>query len=141
MRGFEFGKKQDFFYPVRQHLNRAINYTDPQEMMSKGNYRHTLFHQIEFLENAIIKRHKIELSRYIDLYGENKVGLISLYPLQLIYYDIAWYLIYENASDRTLSIGRINRFRDYLKIITSESRELIEQKKSLDSDINKVIVK
>jgi hypothetical protein len=53
LKGFEFVENQDFFYPVRQHLNRAINYTDPQEMMNKGNYRHTLFHQIEFLENTI----------------------------------------------------------------------------------------
>ena len=49
LRGFEFDDNQDFFYPVRQHLNRAINYTDPEEMMRKGEYRHTLFHQIELL--------------------------------------------------------------------------------------------
>ncbi len=133
LRGFEFSDKHDFFYPVRQHLNRAINYTDPQEMMSKGNYRHTLFHQIELLEDAIIKGQKIELSRHVDLYGDNKIGLICLYPLQIIYYDIAWYLIYENASNHTLSVGRINRFRDYLKIISSEGRELREQQKSLDN--------
>ena len=141
LRGFEFGKKQDFFYPVRQHLNRAINYTDPQEMMKKGHYRHTLFHHIELLESAIIKGQLIELSRHIDLYGRNRIGLISVYPLQLIYHDIAWYLIYEDYQNSTLSIGRINRFRDHLKIlnpkadrnITAQQKRLAEAHKLLEN--------
>ncbi|MGF1540621.1 MAG: helix-turn-helix transcriptional regulator [Pleurocapsa sp.] len=158
LRGFEFDGKQDFFYPVRQHINRAINYTDPQEMMSKGHYCHTLFHQIELLETAIIKGQEIELSRHVDLYGNNNLGLITVYPLQLIYYDIAWYLIYEKTSDRftprlrgdrtltnghpqapsfqdgeRVTIGRINRFQDYLKIVNSEGRSIIEQQKSLNN--------
>ena len=48
LKNFEFNE-QDFFYPVRQYLNRAINYTDPQEMMNQGEYRHTLFHCINQL--------------------------------------------------------------------------------------------
>ncbi|MBW4532574.1 MAG: WYL domain-containing protein [Pleurocapsa minor HA4230-MV1] len=134
LRGFEFEEQQDFFYPVRQHLNRAINYTDPQEMMNQGEYRHTLYHQIELLEEAIITGQAIELSRNVDPYGENKLGLITLYPLQLIYFDIAWYLIYENAQDGTLSTGRINRFKDYLKVVTStKARKIAEQQKSLNN--------
>lgn len=58
-------------------------------MMDKGEYRHTLFHHIDRLEEAIVKGQAIELSRGSDPYGENKLGLITLYPLQLIYYDIA----------------------------------------------------
>ena len=131
LRGFEFDE-QDFFYPVRQHLNRAINYTDPQEMMNKGAYRHTLFHQINLLEEAITKGQAIELSRFINPYDNNQLGLIKLYPLQLVYYDIAWYLIYEKYADKTLSIGRINRFEDYLKILhSSQARNISIQKESL----------
>ncbi|WP_052055498.1 YafY family protein [Myxosarcina sp. GI1] len=133
MKGFEFGDRQDFFYPVRQHLNRAINYTDPQEMMKKGKYQHTLFHQIETLENAIIKGQAIELFRDRDPYQQEQLGFVSVYPLQLIYYDIAWYLIYEDYRDCTLSVERIDRFKDHLKIITSEGRNVSEQKTSLDN--------
>jgi hypothetical protein len=134
LRGFEFTEQQDFFYPVRQHLNRAINFTDPQEMMNKGEYRHTLFHQIDLLETAIIEGQAIELLRNNDPYGENKLGLITLYPLQLIYYDIAWYLIYEDYRDGTLSIGRINRFKDHFKILpNSNYRDISQQQKSLDN--------
>ncbi|BAZ46095.1 hypothetical protein NIES4102_31230 [Chondrocystis sp. NIES-4102] len=131
---FEFEEQQNFFYPVRQHLNRTIDYTDPQEMMAQGNYRHTLFHQIELLETAIIKGQAIELSRAVDLYQENKIGLITVYPLQLIYYDIAWYLIYENCRNNTLAVGRINRFQDYLKIINAyPSKTITQQQISLNN--------
>ncbi|AFZ34064.1 hypothetical protein Sta7437_0455 [Stanieria cyanosphaera PCC 7437] len=142
LRGFEFEGEQDFFYPVRQHLNRAINHTDPEEMMSKGEYRHTLFHQINLLEQAIIQGQAIEISRSVDLYGNNKIGLMSVFPLQLIYYDIAWYLLYENASDRyaprqgrdrTLAIGRVNRFKNHLEILTPGGRGIAAQKQSLQN--------
>lgn len=133
LRGFDFEGEQDFFYPVRQHLNRAINYTDPAEMMSKGEYRHTLFHQIDLLEQAIIQGQAIEISRSVDFYENNKIGLISVFPLQLIYYDIAWYLLYENASDCTLAIGRINRFKNHLEILTLGGRGITAQKQSLQN--------
>jgi hypothetical protein len=32
LRGLDLELKGEFFYPVRQHLNRAIIYTDPEEM-------------------------------------------------------------------------------------------------------------
>lgn len=133
LKNFEF-EGQNFSYPVRQYLNRAINYTDPQEMMDKGEYRHTLFHHIDRLEEAIVKGQALELSRSNDPYGENKVGLITLYPLQLIYYDIAWYLIYESNLDGTLSIGRINRFKDHIKVLDkAKSRSVARQKESLNN--------
>ena len=138
LKNFEF-EAQDFFYPVRQNLNRAINYTDPQEMMNKGEYRHTLFHQIKQLEEAIIKGQVIELSRISDPHQENKLGCISLYPLQMIYYDIAWYLIYENSLDGTLSIGRINRFKDYLKVLDPAKTRSIEQQRESLNNAHKLI--
>ena len=132
LKGFEF-EERDFFYPVRQYLNRAINYTDPQEMMQRGKYRHTLFHQINSLEAAIVRGQAIELSRTTALYQEKKLGLVTLYPLQLIYYDIAWYLIYECDCDGTLAVGRINRFKDHLRVLSDRpNKSVSEQKNSLD---------
>ncbi|NEO26067.1 MAG: WYL domain-containing protein, partial [Kamptonema sp. SIO4C4] len=97
VRGFPFPYQDQAneLYPLRQNLNRAINYTDPDEMLEKQNYRHTLFHCVPQLEEAIIKGQPIEISRAVDLYGDSSVGLDIIWPLQLIYRDIAWYLLFE----------------------------------------------
>jgi predicted DNA-binding transcriptional regulator YafY len=130
LRGFKSEPDSDFFYPVRQHLNRAINYTDPQEMMEKGEYRQTLFHQIDKIENAIVQGQAIEISRQTNFY-DNQLGCILIWPLQLIYYDIAWYLLYEYCSHGGLAIGRLNRFGNYCKIYTRQGRGIEAQKQSL----------
>lgn len=132
LRGFEFNE-QNFFYPVRQNLNRSINYTDPQEMMNRGEYRHTLFHHIDRLEDVIVGGQAIELYKTSDPYQENNFGFMTLYPLQLIYYDIAWYLIYESVLDGRLSVGRINRFNDHFEPAKLEkARSVVKQQASLD---------
>ena len=133
LRGFQLESKSDFFYPVRQHLNRAINYTDPQEMMAKGQNRDTLFHQINSIESAIIQGQAIEISRHTDLYGGNRLGRIVIYPLQLIYHDIAWYLLYEECSNNFLSIGRVNRYKNYCHIYIDKRRDIDTQRKSLEN--------
>ncbi|MCW6037843.1 WYL domain-containing protein [Spirulina subsalsa FACHB-351] len=56
LRGFPFptqGSKNQP-YPVRQNINRAINYTDPDEMREKQQYRDTLFHCVPLLEEVIV---------------------------------------------------------------------------------------
>ena len=63
LKGFEFQEQKAFFYPVRLNYNRAINYTDPYEMMEQSAYRDTLFHKIEIVEQAIISGQAIEISR------------------------------------------------------------------------------
>ncbi len=131
LRGFELPANQDFFYPVRQHLNRAINYTDPQEMMEKGEYRNTLFHQLDQVEQAIIQGQAIEICRAEDPYQYQDLGMIQLYPLQLIYYDIAWYLLYESSATNCLVVARVNRFSNYCKVLLGAKRDLEIQKESL----------
>jgi hypothetical protein len=133
LRGFEFEDGRDFFYPVRQNLNRSINYTDPQEMMEKGKYRHTLFHQIDKIERAILTRSSIEISRKTNLYGDRGLGIFAVIPLQLIYYDIAWYLLYESCYDGCLAIGRMNRLADYCEFLTQPTRDIETQKQSLNN--------
>lgn len=131
LKGFELESQTDFFYPVLQHLNRAINYTDPQEMMEKGEYRNTLYHQLDQVENAIIQGQAIEISRNSDPYNIQGLGMQTVWPLQLIYQDIAWYLLYESCSTNCLAIGRINRFGNYCRIITPKGRGIEAQKQSL----------
>ncbi|GEM_PF-4464769 len=47
LRGLNLETQGEFLYPVRQQLNRSIIFTDPDEMMYKGNMKNTLFHQAE----------------------------------------------------------------------------------------------
>lgn len=134
IKGLEIKKKDDFFYPVRRNFNRVINHTDPEEMILKGKNHNNLYHRIEELEMAIIKGQAIEISRKKDLYNIGKdanVGIEIIIPLQLIYYDISWYLIYENCANNQLITGRINRFSNYLKIVSQAGRNIEAQKESL----------
>lgn len=118
-------------YPVRQHLNRVIGYTDPDDMMAKGKYRDTLFHQLDALEQAIRNSTPIELSRRQDPYNHDRVGTIPTWPLQLVYHDVAWYLIFENLQTHHLEIGRINRFGNYCRPLPEPPRPLNAQRQRL----------
>ena len=117
LRGLDMELKGDFFYPTRQHLNRAIIHTDPEEMVTQGETRDTLFHKLPLLEKAISKGEAIEISRSNDFYGFNRIGRIQIFPLQLIYHDIAWYLLYEYCENGHLAIGRLNRFNNHCTFI------------------------
>ncbi|MCT7985010.1 hypothetical protein NG796_17195 [Laspinema sp. A4] len=91
LRGLELASARQFSYPIRQHLNRAIMETDPLEMMKRGKNQNTLFHQQATVEEAIASAQAIELSRKRDPYGRGLVGPLQVWPLQLVYHDIAWY--------------------------------------------------
>jgi len=119
-------------YPIRTQLNRSIVPTDPQEMMRKGENQHTLFHQLQPLEQAIAQGQRILLYRHRDPHGTQGIGTLDIYPLQLIYSEIAWYLIYEYAEDSYLEIERMDRLSDSLKIVTAEGRGIEPQKAKLD---------
>jgi hypothetical protein len=131
LRGLDMELKGEFFYPTRQYLNRAIIYTDPEEMAAKGENRDTLFHQLPLLEQAISQGQAIEISRTKDLYGSNHTGRFKVYPLQLIYHDIAWYLLYELCENGHLVMGRINRLNSYCDIVKIPPRGLEKQRESL----------
>lgn len=131
LRGLDIELKGQLFYPVREHLNRAIIYTDPVEMVDRQEYRNTLFHKLDMVETAIVKGQAIEVYRDRDYYGKGNVGFRRIWPLQLIYHDIAWYLICENCENGHLKVERVNRFTDYCEIIDPEGRGLALQEQSL----------
>lgn len=130
LKGFEI-KREDFFYPVRQHLNRVVEYTDAEEMMERQKFSDTLYHQFHVLESVIVTGQAVEISRHVDLYGGNHRGLELVWPLQLIYHDIAWYLLYERCSNGHLLIGRVSRFNNYCKVTNGSGRGIAAQKHSL----------
>ncbi|MDJ0618405.1 MAG: hypothetical protein QNJ63_16950 [Calothrix sp. MO_192.B10] len=72
LKGLDMELEGKLFYSVRQYLNRAIIYTDPEEMAAKGENRDTLFHQLPVLETAISQGQAIEISRGVDFYGSDR---------------------------------------------------------------------
>ncbi len=131
LRGLDMELNGEFFYPTREYLNRAIIHTDPEEMAAKGENRDTLFHQLPLVEKAISKGEAMEICRSYDLYGSNRIGRIQIFPLQLIYHDIAWYLLYEYCENGHLVIGRLNRFNNHCELIKMSPRGLEKQRESL----------
>lgn len=131
LRGLDMELNGELFYPTRQHLNRAIIHTDPEEMAAKGENRDTLFHQLPLLEQAISQGQAVEISRTKNLYGPDHTGRFQVFPLQLIYHDIAWYLLYELCENGHLVMGRINRFNSHCYLLKIPARRLEKQRESL----------
>jgi predicted DNA-binding transcriptional regulator YafY len=132
LRGLDMQLGGELFYPTRQHINRTIVHTDPEEMAQLGENQDTLFHKLSILEKAISQGQAIEISRPNDVYGTNHTGILQVFPLQLVYNDIAWYLLYEYCQTGHLAIGRLNRFKDYCEILDKSPRGLKSQRESLD---------
>lgn len=130
LRGLGLGEK--LFYPVRTYIARPIIYTNPEEMMSQSKYRGTLFELLKELETAIIKGQVIEIYRCRNPYqSNNSTYFITGYPLQLVYSDIAWYLLHEDYPTGHLVMSRLDRFSDYFKLIDASGRGKEKQWKSL----------
>jgi predicted DNA-binding transcriptional regulator YafY len=131
LRGIDVNHQGTLAYPVRQHLNRSIVFSDPEEMLDEGNTQNSLFHQLETVETAIYQGQRVELSRGNDLYEQGRVGVVQVYPLQLIYHDVAWYLLCEYANTQHLAIHRVNRFKNYCQVLDVDGRGVDLQQKSL----------
>lgn len=122
LQGLDLHLDGQLFYPVREHLNRSIVATDPEEMMRKGANQDTLFHQLNVLEPSICQGHAIELVQYLNPYSDQSYQTIQMYPLQLIYHDVAWYVLGEDIKDRHFIIYRMNRLKNYCKVLEFQSR-------------------
>ena len=131
LKGLDLDLDGNLFYPVRAHFNRAIIHTDQDEMMLKQQNRDTLFHELETLESAIFQGLPIEVYLSRTPY-KSKSTYRQVYPLQLLYHDIAWYLVMEDFDNGHLAISRIDRFKNHLKILNSTGRGLEAQQQSLD---------
>ncbi len=130
LRGLDLEHQRDFFYPVRAYLNRPIIYTDPDEMIAKGKYKQTLFCCLKLVENAIAQGQLAEVYRFRDPYRQ-RIGAMQVYPLQLFYHDIAWYLLYEEYQTQHLEVERVDRLKNYCHILDSQGRGQTAQRESL----------
>jgi hypothetical protein len=131
LRGVNLELGGQLFYPVRSQLERTIVPTNPDEMRRKGEYKSTLFARLPELEQAMITGQAIEIYRRTSPYQPKRVGHQKVYPLQLIYADIAWYLLTENVENGHLAVSRLDRFSDYWQPLAIHDRGLEKQKQQL----------
>jgi hypothetical protein len=130
LRSSDLAENGEFFYPMKTQLNRAIVYSDPEEMMVKQENRNTLFHCLETLETAIVKGLAVELYRVRDPY-RGKKGYVEAYPLQMIYQNHAWYFLYEEVGTEHLAIARIDRFKNHVRVLDALERGIEAQWEAL----------
>lgn len=125
MRGQKFETDSALFYPVRLQFNPATTYTDPDEMMRKRAFRKTLFHQLEQVEHAILQGIPLEL------YAIQRQQYETVYPLQLLYRDVAWYLLCEAVQTGHLKTYRMDRLSDHVRPLDRKQRGIAAQQQSL----------
>lgn len=126
---------QAHFYPVRAQINRSITPTDPTQVSRKGSATRTLYSALDTLETAILKGEALQIRRISDPYQQgqgdpgsgSQKGSKSIWPLQLIHYDIAWYLAYEQCDTQHLVMGRLDRFDDDCQVLSHPRRSRSQQ--------------
>jgi hypothetical protein len=81
--------------PVRAFANRSIVSSALVRPDSLAAER-----QAETLETAIVERRRIELERYASVgsFADSPNGSFRVWPLQLLFHNIGWYLVFEEDS-------------------------------------------
>lgn len=120
-------------YPVRTQINQAIMSTDPETMMRQGRYRQTLFEHLAEVEAAILQGQAIEIHKERQAHATNKLGYLQVWPLQLVYADVAWYLLYEEIETGLLAFRRLDRFSGHFRKMRDRQRSLEVQWQSLET--------
>ncbi len=103
--------------PVRAFANRSIVSSALVRPDSLAAER-----QAEALETAIVERRRIELERYASVasFPDSPSGCFRVWPLQLLFHNIGWYLVYEEDAVGT-GVGLIRSERlDRLALRRSE---------------------
>jgi predicted DNA-binding transcriptional regulator YafY len=116
LRGLELGERD--LYPVRSQLNQSIVHTNPDKMREQKLYRATLFDRLPEVETAIVTGQGIELYYARAPYQTGTTQHLQVYPLQLIYHDVAWYLICERIDSGYLAAIRLDRLSNHLCQLT-----------------------
>jgi hypothetical protein len=103
--------------PVRGFANRSIvssALVRPDSLAAEP--------QAERLETAIVERRRVELERYASVasFADSPSGSFRVWPLQLLFHNIGWYLVYEeDAIGREEGVIRTERI-DRLALRRSE---------------------
>ncbi len=123
-------------YLTRSFAQNCIVHTDPDAMIAAQRHSHNLFFSLEKLEQAMIDGQAVRIYQKKDPYSK-RTGPIIIFPLQLLYQEVAWYLVcevikWESSDVKTpyLLIERLDRFSEELDLIP-KFRSKMAQKQSL----------
>jgi hypothetical protein len=83
------------------------------------------------LEESIIQGQAIELFRSRNPYRTGETQYMQVYPLQLVYADIAWYLLHEDCESGHLALSRLDRLSDHFQPIEGKQQDTKQQWQSL----------
>jgi predicted kinase len=114
-------------YPVRGIANRCI--VDPEFLPKDALYRN-----LQLLEEAIAKGQLLELNRFPGggKFAGDKEGFFLAYPLQIVFYSLAWYLGFECEGPKDSGLFRFERLdRLFIGQPQGKVRSREEQEKSL----------
>ncbi|MDJ0675585.1 MAG: WYL domain-containing protein, partial [Calothrix sp. MO_167.B42] len=114
-------------YPVRGIAHRSI--------IDLDHLHHTnLARKISELENACANGELLELGRFPGRgkYDGDEEGLFQVWPLQIVFYNSAWYLGFECEGGKSPGLFRFERLdRLFLEKISLQKRSRTAQEKSL----------
>lgn len=118
-------------YPLRRSLSRPVSEQDPITRLEQGQGWDRLVEQLDAIEEAILGGQAIELkvarSPQPDDQGERE----RLYPLQLLFYDVGWYLLYEKLESGQFATRRIDRLSAEVRRLPIAPRGLAIQRQRL----------
>lgn len=118
------------YYPVRAIANRS--FVDP-ELLDAQTLTNKVSNLVEIIETGQL----VELNKLANRASHEgqKQGLFKAYLLQIIFYNFAWYLGFEQ-EDKLIRLERLDRL--YLVKTYEEKRGLTEQEKAL-AKMNKLL--
>jgi hypothetical protein len=121
-------------YLTRAFAQNCIVFTDPDAMIAQQRHNHNLFFSLEKLEQAMIDGQAIKIYQTRNPYAEKNIGLMIVFPLQLLYQEVAWYLIceviqLESFVEKTpyLLVERVDRFSEEFNLIPKYRSQLAQQ--------------
>ena len=122
-------QKSDRIYPVRAIANNTIVNFDYLHSSAMGN-------NIAQLETAIVEARLLEVNRFagVGRYIGDEKDFFKIYPLQIIFFNFAWYLGYESVTGETPGLLRFERLdRLFLGTPQTQQRSQKEQEKKLNN--------
>ncbi len=117
------GISPDATAPLRSYANHSVVDAALVRKDSLAADRHA-FRQAEAIETAILEHRRVVLERFTTVasFPDSPVGELRVWPLQLIFHTIGWYLLYEeDAVAQPHGLIRSERL-DRLALRHSESR-------------------
>ncbi len=117
------GISPDASAPVRTYANHSVVDAALVRQDSLAAERHS-YRQAEAIETAILEHRRVVLERFASVasFPDSPSGELRVWPLQLIFHNIGWYLLYEeDAVAKPQGLIRTERL-DRLALRRSESR-------------------